>query len=284
MHPKWLTPQFSILLSVLSLVIGYVGIFALSKWWAVVLAVPPVVVFFLSFHRLQNVPCRPNCLLNLKDARGIYATAVIPEQAPVCAKLTIEHNVGMAVAAMVARAMLTSVVYLKRMLLALEEEIQGEAMFSLEALDTHTSRIQRIQAIATGVVCGGNLTGQCYLLIPNTDSIHKELDSISKSLMDLLKKIANFRDAVPVDVPINVEVPAWKDKIRSLLILKTCPIVTKHVRELDELTDRATEVLDSLRRDWHDDIRFLWEDSICKPSVAEDPPEPRIKVEDIVIS
>jgi hypothetical protein len=185
---------------------------------------------------------------------------------------------------MVARAMLTSVVYLKRMLLALEEEIQGEAMLTLEALDTHTSRIQRIQAIATGIVCGGNFTSQCYLLIPNTGSIHKELDDISKSLMELLQKISNFRDSVPVNVATNIEVDEWKNKIRGLLLAKTCPIITKHARKLEELTDRATEVLDSLRRDWHDNMRFLWEDSICKPPVSEDPPEPRIKVEDVANS
>jgi hypothetical protein len=284
MHPKWLAPRISLSLSVLSLIIGLPGVFAVNKWWVLILIVPPVFVFLLTFRRLQNVPCRPDCWLNPKDAKGIYATAVAPEQGPICAQLTVEHSAGVAVAALTARAMLVSIMHLKRMLLLLEEEIQKERIFSCDALDTFTRRIQRIQAITAGMVCGGNFSAQCYLLVPNTETIIRGLDLISKSLMDAFENVANLRASVPVDIEHRKEVAGWGKRIRGLLIDKTCPIITENVRQLDELATKANGILVSLGRDWNADIRFLWDDSFCKPPAPELPPEPRIRMEDVARS
>lgn len=285
MRLKWLTPRVNLLLSVLSLIVGLVGTFALNKWWAVVLIVPAIILCLLSFQRAWNVPCRPNCWLSQKNAEDIFATAIVPEQSPPCAHLTVEHSMGVAVATLSARCMLTSIIYLKRMLLSLEEEIQNETMFSLDALDTHTDRLRRIQAIAAGIVSGGNFTAQCYRLINRSDPIVQELNNISKDLRDnVLKAVMESRYTVPPDIERHMAVDQWKKWVKDILIDKICPGTTKNVRRLEKLADSAQEILDSLVKDWHGDLRFLWEDYLCKPIPAEGLPEARIKVKDVADS
>lgn len=285
MRLKWLAPRFNLLLSILSLIVGLVGTLALNKWWVVVLVIPAVILFLLSFERARNVPCRPDCWLRPGLAKDIFATTIDPEQSPPCAHLTVEHSTGVVAATLTARCVLTTIIHLSRMLLLLEDEIQKEGVFSVDSLDTHTNGLQRIQAVAAGVISGGNFATQCYCIIPESGSIVQELNNINKCWQDnLLKEIADFRDSIPPDIERHVEVAPWKTKIRDLLIDRICPGITENVIKLQKLADPAREIVDSLVKDWHGDLRFLWEDYLCKPVPAEVLPEPKIKVKDIADS
>ena len=282
MIPRWFTPRVNILLSVLGLIVGLVGTLALNKWWVFVLAAPAVILCLISVERVRNVSCRPNCWLKLGLAQDILATAIVPEQAPPCSQLTVEHSIGVAAAALTARFILTTIIHLRRMLLLLQNEIQSEAVYSLDTLDTHTSALRHIQAIAAGAASRSNFTTQCYLIIPGSSSIVQRLSEVNKSLQDsLLKDIAIFRDGLPKNIDRHMEVSPWKETIKHFFTDKVLPVMTDNLIKLNELSDEARVIVDYLVADWNADIRFLWEDFQCKPIPAEVLPEPKIKVKDV---
>lgn len=267
MRFRWLTLRISLLLSVLSVVAGYIGAFAVGKQYVLmILTVPAVLLFVITIQRWQNVHTPEGCYLDVERANIMVATAVKPTEYPLCAHMTVTHTNGVAVAALAARVIVTSIKHLQGMLIQREKEMQGELIFTPDVVETHLRRLRRIQAITAGLVSGGNLLVQCYCQIPNGAEIVKSLDDVRGKLdHNLVEKLEEFYKGFPKKVNRHEEVEPWRSRIKELIVVEAPIKLTEVLDILFEVEEPARMLLRDLEVDWQRDLTFLSRDTLCKP-------------------
>lgn len=276
MRFQWLTLRISLLLSVLSVLTGYIGAFAAGKhYMLLVLTIPAVLLFIITLQRWQNVRIPEDSYMDGENADIMVATAVRPTEYPLCAHLTVTHTNGVSIAAIAARAVFTSIKYLQGMLIQREKEMQGELMFTPDVVETHLRRLRRIQAITAGLVSGGNFLVQCYCRIPNSTKIVKSIDSVRIKLdRNIVEKIEEFCKGIPKEVNRHEEVEPWRSRIKQLIKVETPSESTEVLDILFKVEEPAKNLLRSLEIDWQRDLRFLSVDTLCKPRPEPVPKAP----------
>ena len=284
MRISWLTPRISLLLSALSVLAAYVGAFALGAYMLVLLTIPAVILFVLSLKRYHNVHVSRGGHLSSELADTLVNTAVDPREYPLCAHLTVTHSNGVAIAAMIARVTLTSIKHLQKMLFQRVEEMQGELMFTREVVERHLTRLQRIQSIASVLVSGGNLQSRCYCEIPDAAGICNVLDEVRKKLdHDVIQKMQHFGESIPEDTESPENIELWRERIRTLIQVEIPSVLTEVLESLYKVEKPANKLVKKLETDWERDLRFLWEDHLCKPC-PESIPKKQITVPDFLFS
>lgn len=250
----------------------------------VLLTVPAVILFVLSLRRYRNVLVSRGGHLSSDLADTLVNTAVDPREYPLCAHLTVTHSNGVAIAAMMARVTLTSIKHLQKMLFQRVEEMQGELMFTREAVERHLTRLQRIQSIASVLVSGGNLQSRCYCEIPDAAGICNVLDEIQKKLdHDAVQRMQHFGKGIPEDTKSPEDTELWRERIRALIQVEIPLVLTEVLDSLSNVEKPASELIKKLEADWQRDLRFLWEDHLCKPC-PEPIPKKQITVPDFLFS
>ena len=265
MRIRKLSPKTNLLLSALSVLAGYVGVFALGPYTLTILTIPAVILFVLSLRAIRNIPVPTERHLKPDLAKMMVRTAVEPLDYPLCAHLCTDHSNGVAVAAMASRTILTSVKYLQRMLIQREEEMQGELIFTGAVIERHLRRLERIESITSGLITGGNLSNQCYKKISNVaEEVCNNLTQVSEKLYnDTIVRLRELLETVPTD-PKKIT-KSQKEEIKSVIKVQIPHVLTMISDMLYNAGEHAKQVLKELENDWHDDLMFLWNDGLCKP-------------------
>ena len=280
MRIRQLSPKANLLLSSLSVIAGYVGVFTLGPYMLTILTVPAVILFVLSLRAIRNVSVPKERHLEPNFANMMVTTAVEPKDYPLCAHSCVVHSNGVAVAALAGRTVLTSIKYLQKMLRQREEEMQGELIFTAAVVERHLRRLERIQSITSGLTSGGNLSNQCYKQISKAEEVCDKLMQVREKLYgDTIVKLREFLETIPIE-PKEIT-KSKEEEIKSMIKNKIPLVLTKVLDTLYSAEENAKQILENLESDWHDDLMFLWNDGHCKP-VREPVPKERVKVPNLL--
>jgi hypothetical protein len=261
----------STLLSVLSVVIGYVGVLApntsVGRYLVVAFTIPVIVVFLIVMRRQVDIPVPEDRCLECGVADAMAAIAVKPEAYPLCRHLSVSHANGVAVAAVVAKAMWVSIRHLQGVLTNRCKEMQAERIFSVDVVETHTKRLRRIQTLTTGLVNRANFIAQCYGNIPGAGKIVESLVRMCRELdCELFDRFESFSKSIPGNVKRHEQREPWKQRIKELVCIEAPGRLIGAIDTLREVEEPAGVLLRSLESDWRKDMQYVSKTNGCEPS------------------
>lgn len=280
-----LTPKISLFISILSLVVG-TGL-ALGKdiqlWYIpLTLSVPTILIFLFTIQRRRPIQSRSDGFLNQDKAFQMLSEAVSlePLTNPFCWHLTIMHANGTAVAARVAETMLSTTQLLREIILKRIGNMQAEHLNTADKIKFHLGRIRRVEAIIAGVVTKDNTATKSYCLIHEGEKVCNLLSEGRDLFDEIVNNMDDFSNKIPPDISKELEefyllsfddsklsqdARKWKHSI-SILMKQDIPaklvkIIENNLIDAEKL---AKIVLDKLRQDWFNHLKFVWNDPICR--------------------
>lgn len=274
------------LVTILSLVFSSVEILSkVPKLWYIILIVTGLTtcIHICLLPNLRNIPSRETSLLSREISNHMVMTAVGPNDYPLCTHLTSIHTNGTVIAALIAQAVYINIKELQMMMNREQVEMgELEDAYSVDAVETHLKILRSIHSIAANMISRGSLLSECYRIIPGTQKICKGLRRLNLRFENnVIKRLEDFLNNIHGSVNRREEDERWKEAIRNLLNSEIPTKLADLIRILLQIEEPARTLMETLKKDWEQDLRRLWEDSLCKPRREVVPLKPRLATDSI---
>jgi hypothetical protein len=217
-------------------------------------------------QRWRNIPVSNDLYLGLEQTDRLIYEAVEPIQYPVCCHESISHSIGVAIAALAARAVLKSIEYLQSMIHERQLLMQNETDFKPDVVEKHLGRLRRIQAIITGLLSKSNIWITCYNDVNNSSEVIRSLHRIRRELDEnIVEKLEEFFKSIPKKVGRHVVDVKWGPLIENRITIEAPRLLAKIHRSILDIQQPAREILRKLEGDWEKDIIYIHKDQLCTP-------------------
>jgi hypothetical protein len=257
---------------VASLVSALLAAFSISERVSKAFSVALVVLTLLMF-----VPCLLALLLRPKAVRGerhltevkardVIRIAVRPRLYPVCTNLSVSHASGATLMAFAVRDCHDALGRVLNLLDAVSGELRHECKFTLQSVVTHLQKVAKLRYRSSGLASTLS-AGQCFDL-PEARSVKPLLVLIDRRVRIALNDLVSLLRGAPKGTLWDREHPAYAGIIEECL-KRSIPDSLEGLRRGNVSFARAGDslraVIEAMEEDWHEDVREVWKDDLCRP-------------------